>query len=38
MSALPQAFGIGTIAGIVLFFVLAKFGYIDKLIHWIDRR
>jgi hypothetical protein len=38
MSALPQAFGIGTLVGIVLFFVLAKFGYIDKLINWIEKR
>ena len=32
MSPIAQAFGIGMILGIVLFFVLAGFGVIDKLI------
>jgi hypothetical protein len=38
MSGIAQSFGMGTIIGIVLFFVLARYGMIDKLIHWIDRR
>lgn len=32
MSQTAQALGIGTIIGIVLFFVMAAFGLIDKLI------
>ncbi len=38
MNGLAQSFGIGTLIGIMLFFVLAKFGYIDKLLHWIEKR
>jgi hypothetical protein len=38
MNGLPQAFGIGTLAGIILFFVLAKLGYIDRFLNWIERR
>lgn len=37
MNAMAQAFGIGTILGIVLFFVLARFGVIDKLLVSIER-
>jgi predicted RND superfamily exporter protein len=37
MSPIAQAFGIGMILGIILFFVLAGFGLIDKLIASIDK-
>ena len=37
MSGMAQAFGIGTLIGIVLFFVLARFGVIDKLLMSIER-
>lgn len=37
MNATAQAFGIGTLLGIALFFVLARFGVIDRLLHWLDR-
>lgn len=36
MSQTAMALGIGTILGLVLFFVLAAFGLIDKLIASID--
>lgn len=42
MSHTAQALGIGTIIGIVLFFVMASMGLIDKLIasieHWFHQR
>ena len=37
MSGMAQAFGIGTIIGIILFFVLARFGLIDRLLISIER-
>jgi hypothetical protein len=37
MSGMAQAFGIGTLIGIVLFFVLAHFGVIDRLLTSIER-
>jgi len=37
MSGTAEAFGIGTLIGIVAFFVLARFGVIDKLLISIDR-
>jgi len=36
MSPIAQAFGIGILLGIVLFFILAGFGLIDKLLVKID--
>ena len=30
--------GTGVIIGMILFFVLAYFGYIDKFLHWIEHR
>jgi len=38
MNGMAQAFGIGTIIGISLFFVLAYYGLIDKLILWIEKK
>jgi hypothetical protein len=38
MNGLAQAFGIGTIGGIILFFVLARMGLIDKFLMWIEKR
>jgi hypothetical protein len=38
MTGLAQALGAGVIVGIILFFILAYFGWIDKLIRWIDKR
>lgn len=38
MNAMAQAFGIGTLLGIVLFFVLARYGLIDKLIDSLDKK
>lgn len=38
MNGMAQAFAIGIIGGISLFFVLAYYGVIDKLLHWIDKR
>ena len=38
MSATAQAFGIGMILGIVMFFVMVWLGWIDKLLHSIERR
>lgn len=37
MNQTAQALGIGTIIGIILFFVLAAFGLIDKLIASMER-
>lgn len=36
MNETAQALGIGTLIGIVLFFVLAGFGVIDKLIASVE--
>lgn len=36
MSQTAQALGIGTIIGIIIFFVMAAFGLIDKLIASIE--
>jgi hypothetical protein len=36
MNETAMALGIGTLLGIVLFFVLAHFGYIEKLLASID--
>jgi ABC-type nitrate/sulfonate/bicarbonate transport system permease component len=38
MNTIAEAFGIGTIIGIVLFFVMVRLGWIDKLIDSIDKR
>lgn len=38
MHGLAIAFGIGIVAGIALFFVFAYFGYIDKLLNWVDKK
>lgn len=38
MNTVAEAFGIGTIIGIILFFVMLRLGWIDKLIQSIDRR
>ena len=38
MNTIAEAFGIGSIIGIVLFFVFLYLGWIDKLIKSIDRR
>jgi hypothetical protein len=38
MNGMAQAFGIGTMIGIGLFFVLAYYGLIDKLLYWIEKR
>jgi hypothetical protein len=38
MNPIAEAFGIGIIIGIVLFFVSVYFGWIDKLINAIDKR
>jgi putative effector of murein hydrolase LrgA (UPF0299 family) len=38
MNPIAEAFGIGTIIGIVLFFVFLQLGWIDKIINSIDRR
>ncbi|ADE12105.1 hypothetical protein [Sideroxydans lithotrophicus] len=37
MNATAQAFGIGIILGIIVFFILAKFGVIDKLLVSMDK-
>jgi hypothetical protein len=38
MNPVAEAFAIGTIIGIVLFFVFVYIGWIDKLIKSIDKR
>jgi ABC-type nitrate/sulfonate/bicarbonate transport system permease component len=38
MNSVALGFGIGTIIGIILFFVLVRIGWIDKLIESIDKR
>jgi hypothetical protein len=38
MNPIAEAFGIGTILGIVLFFVFLQLGWIDKFINSIDKR
>ena len=38
MNATAQAFAIGTIGGIILFFVMARLGLIDKFLYWIEKR
>ena len=38
MNPIAEAFGIGTIIGIILFFVMVRLGWIDKLIRSIDKR
>ncbi len=38
MSATAQAFGIGMVLGIVLFFVMVWLGWIDKFLHSIEKR
>jgi len=38
MSTIAEAFGIGTIIGIILFFVSVRLGWIDKLISSIEKR
>jgi hypothetical protein len=37
MNATAQAFGIGIILGIIAFFILAKFGVIDKMLASMDK-
>lgn len=37
MSAMAQAVGIGFILGIVIFFICARIGWIDKLIASMDK-
>jgi predicted RND superfamily exporter protein len=37
MSVIAQSFGIGIMLGIILFFVCAYFGWIDKLLISVDR-
>jgi len=37
MNATAQAFAIGILGGIIIFFVLAYFGWIDKFIRWVDK-
>jgi predicted RND superfamily exporter protein len=37
MNPVAQAFGIGIILGIILFFILARVGLIDKLLVSIDK-
>jgi len=38
MNATAQAFGIGTLIGIVLFFILARLGMIDKFLWWLEKK
>ncbi len=38
MNGTAQAFAIGTLLGIALFFVMAYFGLIDKLLGWFEKR
>jgi hypothetical protein len=38
MNPIAEAFGIGTIIGIVMFFVFVYIGWIDKLINSINKR
>ncbi len=37
MNLIAQAFGIGIIIGIILFFVFVRLGWIDKLIESIEK-
>lgn len=37
MNPIAQAFGIGIILGLAVFFALAHFGYIDKLLASMDK-
>ncbi|BCK87095.1 hypothetical protein MIZ01_0865 [Sideroxyarcus emersonii] len=37
MNPMAQAFGIGTLLGIALFFILARFGLIDRLLASMER-
>jgi predicted RND superfamily exporter protein len=37
MNPIAQAFGIGIIIGIILFFILARIGLIDKFLKSIDK-
>lgn len=38
MNTIAEAFGIGTIIGIILFFVFVRLGWIDKLVKSIEKR
>jgi len=38
MNEVAMGLGIGIIAGIALFFVLAHFGYIEKMLSAIDKK
>lgn len=37
MNPIAQAFGIGILIGIVLFFILARLGLIDKFLISVDK-
>lgn len=37
MNPIAQGLGIGIISGLVLFFVCARLGYIEKLMDMMDR-
>ena len=37
MNTVAKAFAIGTVIGIVLFFVMVRLGWIDKLIKSMDK-
>lgn len=37
MNPIAQAFGIGIVLGIILFFILARAGLIDKLLVSMDK-
>lgn len=37
MNPIAQAFGIGIILGIILFFILARIGLIDKFLVSLDK-
>jgi len=38
MNTIAEAFGIGAIIGIILFFLFVYLGWIDKLIQSIEKR
>ncbi|OIQ98065.1 hypothetical protein GALL_198290 [mine drainage metagenome] len=38
MSYLAKIFGMGMLLGVVLFFTFAYFGWIDRLITWLNKQ